>query len=258
MLKNFGNLPIKKYLLKKNINKNINELLVNDKSVKSDKIITNEINSFFSNVGKNLNKKKKKKNNFIHNDNTNYNSCSFFINATDENEIRKVINNLDIKKAGPVDGISNKVIKCLIDFIVKPLEYIFDLAISEVVFPTHFKKTIIVPIYKSGEKKLITNYRPISLTSGIAKIFEKILKCRLVTYINKYNLISNRQFVFQTGISANDAIAHVTEYIYEKLDQSLKPLGMVNGVYSDTEFVTFGVRQVSVLGPTLFNLVINF
>lgn len=60
--KKFWEFANKKIFGKKiNINKNINELLVNGKSVKSDKIIANEINNFFSNVGKNLNNKKKEK-----------------------------------------------------------------------------------------------------------------------------------------------------------------------------------------------------
>ena len=114
----------------------------------------------------------------------------------------------------------------MLEHIIKPLIYIFNLANSEGVFPMHFKKAIIIPTYKSGDKKLTTNYRPISLTSNIAKIFEKILKIRLVNYITKFNLISYRQFGLQTGISTNDAIAYVTNYIYEKLDQSLKPLAI--------------------------------
>ena len=82
------------------------------------------------------------------------------MSSTDSIEVKNIIKKLDKNKAGIVDGINNKVIQCLIDYITEPLVYIFNLSVSEGVFPTHFKKAIIIPIYKAGDKKLITNYRP--------------------------------------------------------------------------------------------------
>ena len=130
-------------------------------------------------------------------------------------------------KDGLVDGINNKVLKCMLDFVVDPLVYIFNLAISEGVFPSHFKKAIIIPIFKSGNRSLTTNYRPISLSSNIAKIFEKIIKNRLLNFLEANSIISNRQFGFKAGISTNDAISHVTKFIYDSLDNSKKPLAIL-------------------------------
>lgn len=227
--KKFWEFANKKILGNKKIKKNCNftELIVDNKIIKDDKMIANEANKFYSNIGKNLNKKKKRKKNDV-NITSKANTCahSFFMSPTDSIEVKNIIKKLDKNKAGIVDGINNKVIQCLIDYITEPLVYIFNLSINEGVFPTHFKKAIIIPIYKAGDKKLITNYRPISLTSNIAKIFEKIVKLRLNNFLNKYQIISNRQFGFQTGISTSDAIAYVSKIVYENLDNSMKSVGI--------------------------------
>lgn len=55
-----------------------------------------------------------------------------------------------------VDGISGKVLKIIIDYIVN---------IQTGYFPNSLKKSKIIPIYKSGQKNLVDNYRPIALTS---------------------------------------------------------------------------------------------
>lgn len=90
--------------------------------------------------------------------------------------------------------------------------------------PSNFKIAIIKPLYKKGDKNLMENYRPISLTSNIAKIFEKAFKKRLVQYLNKFNLLSKNQYGFREKTSTSDAIACLTEKIYECLDNSTPSL----------------------------------
>ena len=49
----------------------------------------------------------------------------------------------------------------------------------------------VVPIHKAGEKSNISNYRPISLISNIAKILEKIIYNRLYSFITDCNILSD-------------------------------------------------------------------
>ena len=57
--------------------------------------------------------------------------------------------------------------------------------------------TIAIPIYKSGEKDLVSNYRPIFILPHFSKLFEKILKENIVNFLNKHNVLSESQFGFQ-------------------------------------------------------------
>lgn len=64
------------------------------------------------------------------------------------------------------------------------------------------------------------NYRPVSLISNLAKVLEKVIKKRITDFTTKYNILSEMQFGFQEGRSTQDAIAYVTQKIYQNLDNS--------------------------------------
>lgn len=145
---------------------------------------------------------------------------SLFCNPSCESEVLKIISGLNRKKAGGVDGIKTSVIQTIKEDIAAPLVHIFNLAIENGICPAHFKKAEIVPIHKAGDKHEATNYRPISLIPNLAKIFEKILKTRISSFLDKFEILSDKQFGFRTKRSASDALAYVTKHIYEKLDAS--------------------------------------
>ena len=88
------------------------------------------------------------------------------------------------------------------------------------------KKTIIKPLFKQGNANIISDYRPISLISNIAKIVEKRIKKRLLVHLNKHNIISDYQFGFREGKSTVDAMYNVTSYLYQKLNNNQQPLAI--------------------------------
>ena len=79
-----------------------------------------------------------------------------------------------------------------------------------------FKITEVILIFKKGNPKLATNYRPISLNHQFNKIFEKLTYSGMYDYLKKYNLIDERQF----GFRSNHSIIHAISSIYEKLSKS--------------------------------------
>ena len=90
---------------------------------------------------------------------------TIFINYTNENEIKTIVKHMKIKSRG-VHCINTKVLKLIIDCIVKPLTYLFNNRIDKAVQFDALKKAKIVPISKAKEKSKAENYRPISLTSN--------------------------------------------------------------------------------------------
>ena len=63
------------------------------------------------------------------------------------------------------------------------------------------KASLISPIRKAGSRALPKNYRPVSLTSHIIKVFERILKKHLVNYLESNKIMNPNQHSFRTGRS---------------------------------------------------------
>ena len=83
---------------------------------------------------------------------------------------------------------------------------------------------MVIPIYKGGDKCSTTNYRPITLKNSLAKIFEKCLKWRLVDYLEKHKIISDKQFGFRRGLSTEHAVVDLIENIVHGINNNQKCL----------------------------------
>ena len=93
----------------------------------------------------------------------------------ENNDILKIIRNLDTSKAHGFDNISVRMVMLYDDSLIKPLLIIFQNCINSGVFPDSWKKSNIVPVHMENDKQLINNYRPVSLLPICIKIFERII-----------------------------------------------------------------------------------
>jgi len=48
----------------------------------------------------------------------------------------------------------------------------------------------VIPIYKDDDKKVVSNYRPISVLPVFSKILERLVNNKLINFLNKYNILS--------------------------------------------------------------------
>ena len=78
-----------------------------------------------------------------------------------------------------------------------------------------------MPIYKSKNSKIPSNYRPISVLHSLSKIMEKLVKCRIIKYLNKENIMCKQQFGFRAGQSTSDAILELTDKCASNLDKRM-------------------------------------
>ncbi len=62
--------------------------------------------------------------------------------------------------------------------------------------PADWRLAIICPIHKKGDPEDVSDYRPVSLTSIICKIFERILKRALLSFLSDTRSISPNQHGF--------------------------------------------------------------
>ena len=84
-----------------------------------------------------------------------------------------------------------------------PLCIIFNLSLSRGVLPAKWKKARVSAIYKKENKKVASNYRPVSLTSIICKVMETLIRDHIVDHMKTNNLFSDKQYGFISGRSTS-------------------------------------------------------
>ena len=91
----------------------------------------------------------------------------------------------DIKssKAAGIDSTPARIIKDIANEIAAPLTFLISISWQSGVFPTSEKIAKVIPIYKSGDRSNIVNYRPISVLNIISKSFERIFYNQLIDYL---------------------------------------------------------------------------
>ena len=115
--------------------------------------------------------------------------------------IDKVLQKLRIDKAAGVDNLSPRLLFHIKEGIRYPLYTIFNKSLNAGGVPLDWRRAYVSPIHKKGCQNLAENYRPISLTSQICKLFETILREHIVNHLDEKNLLYDSQHGFRKGRS---------------------------------------------------------
>lgn len=94
------------------------------------------------------------------------------------------------------------------------------------IFPESLKIAKIIPVYKSNDPQLKTNYRPISLLPVFSKIFEKIAYNRLVFYLEDNKFLEDIQHGFRKNRSTVTAAVSFIESIIKSIDKNEAVIGI--------------------------------
>ena len=144
---------------------------------------------------------------------------------TDEKEIEQKIKVMkDKKNLGP-NSIRTKSLKVHSKTLSKPLAELINLLLNQGKFPAILKIATVIPIHKRGDKSECDNYRPISLISKISKLIEKTVHERLYSFLEKEQILFERQFGFRNNRSTTDALIDITERIGNACDKDLYACG---------------------------------
>ena len=207
--------------LKKNTNLTPNIKIYDDTDclVNDPKIVSNIFNHYFANVGLELSNKIDSNLSNDENTPTNNNLIqhSFFLNPITPREMESYINKLHPNKATPKLSIPIKIIKISSTILSPIITKIFNICISQGIFPDKLKLSQITPIYKSGDKCRINNHRPITILSPFSKLFEYHLNSQLTKFLNNNNILNQFQYGFRSNSSTDMAITQISEETIQKL-----------------------------------------
>ena len=118
---------------------------------------------------------------------------------------------------GP-DGIASCVLIEACDELAFPLLLLFKKSLHLSTVPDDWRMANITPIHKAGSLKHVSNYRPISLTSIVSKLLEKILKAAIMSHLTENSLLRSSQHGFMSKKSCLTNLLHSMEEVTNILD----------------------------------------
>ena len=151
---------------------------------------------------------------------------SLFFQEIESNEVDTIIQNLNPNKSSDLSPI---VLKIFRGKLSPTLAKIFNNCMYSGLFPDSLKIARVIPLFKSGDRNDITNYRPISLLPVISKIFEKLIHARLISFFEKHDVLYNKQFGFRRRHSTIHALNTAITQIISGLNRN----DVVFGVFLD-------------------------
>ena len=146
-----------------------------------------------------------------------------------QDDIEKAIGEISPTAAAGPDGFPAILLKKCSHILSKPISILWKKSMETGDIPQVLKTAHIVPIHKGGSKGIPKNYRPIALTSHIINVFGKVVRKRIVEYIETHNLFNRTQHGFRQGRSClSQLLAH-----YDNILELLESGENVDIVYID-------------------------
>lgn len=194
--------------------------------------ISSKLNEFFVDIGPQLQASVRLQSNESPSPiQANWSTRSMMLFETDETEIMNLIRSLSDHKAQGVDKISNKYLKACSEEIAWYVSVCINKSMSTGTYPDYLKIARVVPIFKGGKKDSPNSYRPISVLSGLNKIFELALKKRLTAFLERENILYPYQFGYRQKSGTVNACTEVLNFVYEEMDK--KSVRVVSGLFID-------------------------
>ncbi len=100
-----------------------------------------------------------------------------------EDEVRRELRRVNVRKAAGPDGITGRVLRSCADQLAGLFTSIFNESLATSVVPTSFKKSVIIPVPKNSKPSCLNDYHPVALTSTVMKVFERLLKKHICSSI---------------------------------------------------------------------------
>ncbi len=110
-------------------------------------------------------------------------SSADHIITVSEDEVRRELKRVNVRKAAGPDGITGRVLRSCADQLAGLFTSIFNESLATSVVPTPFKKSVIIPVPKNSKPSCLNDYRPVALTSTVMKDFERLLKKHICSSI---------------------------------------------------------------------------
>jgi hypothetical protein len=180
------------------------------------------------------------------NDDVDYSASPFLLLSFDQDDLLSELSNLDCNKGAGPDGFPPCIFKNCSLSLALPLSLLFNKSIRSGIVPSVWKNSFIKPIFKSGDRSNITNYRGVAVLSIVPKLLEFMIKKKLDPltrnivaaqqhgFIEKRSTITNlmclSKHVFNAFTNDNHIDVIYTDFskAFDKVNQSILLLSLNN------------------------------
>ena len=143
------------------------------------------------------------------------------------NELIRAQKNLNNKTSRDPGGLSNKMLKAASNICRSKMLELFNLCLKNYLLPLSWKKSTITMILKSNsDASNIASYRPISMTSCLARLFERIILRRLKNFLDTNKILIKQQSGFRSWRQTKDNLVVLTQKILEAFNKKEKAVGI--------------------------------
>ena len=152
----------------------------------------------------------------------------FTFSEVSPNFVFKSLKNLSVQSSIDILGMDRYLLRLAASHMFLYITYLFNLSLSTGFFPSDWKLASIMPIFKgAGSKSDPSNYRPISITSTISKIFESAIKVQIMQYFQDHSIITPHQSAYLHGRSTQTALHSVIDTLSSNMND-----GSVSAVFA--------------------------
>lgn len=141
--------------------------------------------------------------------------------------ISKGILELDLtNNAGP-DKIHPRFLYNCVSNLIEPLHFIFNHSLSTGSFPSEWKKTFLIPIFKDGTRNDAKNYRGVATLSALPKLFEKLIHQQLLDIVPDHLNVEQHGFI--KGRSTTTNLVMFSSFLLNSMESN----SQIDTVYTD-------------------------
>ena len=133
-------------------------------------------------------------------------------------EIHQLVTAIDISKSSGVDGLNTMLLKECFKICEYELTYLFNCSINQKKFPCEWKRSIITPIPKTGDKLCPENWRPINNFCVPGKLLEKCVYRQIEEYMEKNCFICKNQHGFRKGKGTDTAVMELVRELMANIN----------------------------------------
>ena len=132
--------------------------------------------------------------------------------------IEKLLKGLKVRKAPGPDGLTPTILKECASAIAPILTILYQKSVSTGELPMDWIQANVTPLYKKGNRSEPENYRPVSLTSIPCKLLEHVIYSNVMSHLEKYEYLNDKQHGFRSSRSCESQLALTVNDLAKILD----------------------------------------